>query len=80
MFAYEPDFNVLMHFFMDNLGESGTTVLSSAPPDPPNNSAIWVAVDVAVSKVMLKLFKWETFRSEEAVCIYPQEHQPGHVY
>ena len=40
MYAYEPDFNLLMKFFQENLGEAPTIVKSEQLPDPLSDKTV----------------------------------------
>lgn len=62
LFSYEPDFNLIMHFFMDNLGESPTVVDSIDPPDPYTDETLWCVLHLRVKKSLLKLFMNDRFK------------------
>lgn len=56
MFSYEPDFNLLMHFIMDNIGESATIVQPKIPAPPYWDTNIGMIVNVNVNKSLIKFY------------------------
>jgi len=72
LFAYEPDYELLMKLVMENIGESPQTVVSENLPDPYWDQTVWLIVEVKAEQALVKTYNG-TRKSLEEKFIGPAE-------
>lgn len=64
IFAYEPDYILMMRFVLENIGECPQTVVSPDLPDPYWDEGIWLVLNLTIEKAFIKTYVGKRFVNE----------------